>query len=147
MVTGFYGHYEHTLDGKGRIILPARFRPHFAGGGFLTKYFEGCLALWTPDVFAARMEAMRARAESGRTGRNLSRAWSAGSYEVQIDESQGRLQVPSDLRSWARLESEVHVIGNIDRVELWSPAVWEENVAPDAEQLFGREGGDIEEIL
>jgi len=133
-VAGFVGRYEHSLDTKGRVILPAKFRAAFERGGYLTQNREGCLALWTPAEFERQMAAMQALATSGRTERNRARLWSANSHEVELDR-QGRMAIPAHLREIASLESDVLVHGAIDRVELWSPAVWEQRVVPD-EQWF-----------
>jgi MraZ protein len=128
------GRFEHTLDSKGRVILPAKFRASFERGGYLSENREGCLALWTPGEFERQMATMQEQAGGGRTGRNRARLWAANSSDVEIDR-QGRMAVPAHLRSFANLESEVLVHGAIDRVELWNPAVWESRVAPD-EQWF-----------
>lgn len=133
-MAGFVGRYEHSLDIKGRVILPAKFRASFDGGGYLAENHEGCLALWTPAEFERQMAAMQERAASGRTDRNRARLWAANSHEVEIDR-QGRMPIPSRLREFASLESDVLVHGAIDRVELWNPAVWDRRVAPD-EQWF-----------
>lgn len=131
----FIGRYEHSLDAKGRVILPVKFRVEFAGGGFLSKNSQGCLALWTPEEFDRQLEARKLAAEQGRDDRNVVRLWAAGSFEAEIDKS-GRMPIPAFLREYARLESEVLVMGAIDRIELWSPSVWEENVLPSEQQLL-----------
>jgi len=133
-VARFIGRYEHSLDAKGRVILPVKYRADFERGGFLSQHSEGCLALWTPDEFDLQLEVNRARAEQGRADRNLSRVWSSGSAEVEVDKS-GRMPIPAYLRAFAKLETEVLVIGAIDRVELWSPAVWDEKVLPSEQDL------------
>jgi MraZ protein len=130
LVAGFVGRFEHSLDTKGRLILPSRFRGPFERGGYLTENREGCLALWTPGEFERQMAAMQERASSGRTFRNRARLWAASSHEVEIDR-QGRMAIPAHLRAFATLESEVLVNGAIDRVELWNPAVWQARVVPD----------------
>ena len=130
----FIGRYEHSLDAKGRVILPVKFRSEFEHGGFLSQHAEGCLALWTPDEFDTQLEVIKARADQGREDRNLARVWASGSSEVEVDKS-GRMPIPAYLRSFARLESDVLVIGAIDRVELWSPQVREEKVLPSEQQL------------
>lgn len=151
----FFGRFEHSLDAKGRVILPARFRPSFEGGGFLSQHSERCLALWTPEEFERQMEAMKAAAELNRTERNKARVWASGTHEVEIDRS-GRMPIPAPLRDFAALGAPggpgstgtaeagatngapVLVLGAIDRVELWNPAVWEERVRP-AELLLTEE--------
>lgn len=121
--TLFFGSYEHSLDAKGRLILPAKLRPPFATGGFLTPHTEGCLGLWPTSTFEEEIAKRRAQAEGDAAARNDVRNWSAAVYEAEVDK-QGRMAVPVHLRSYAGLQSEVLVVGMIDRVELWSPTAW-----------------------
>jgi MraZ protein len=134
-VARFIGRFEHSLDAKGRVILPVKFRPEFEHGGFLSQHQEGCLALWTPAEFDLQLESVKQRADAGpREDRNLARVWASGSSEVEVDKS-GRMPIPAYLRQFAHLESDVLVVGAIDRIELWSPQVWEEKVLPSEQQL------------
>ena len=132
----FFGRYEHSLDAKGRVILPAKFRGSFERGGFLTQYRDGCLALWTPEEFETQLVQLQAAAEAGRPQRNLARVFAAGSQEVEIDRS-GRMPIAVHLRDFAQLAAEapVLVLGAIDRVELWAPAAWQEKVHPYEQAL------------
>ena len=139
-VARFVGRFEHSLDTKGRVILPAKFRGPFERGGYLTENREGCLALWTPEEFERQMAAMLEQAGTGRVQRNRARLWAANSHEVEIDR-QGRMPIPLHLRSFAGLVDEVLIHGAIDRVEVWSPAVWETRVAPE-EQWFLQDEDD-----
>ena len=131
---GFIGRYEHALDAKGRVILPVKFRASFERGGFLSQYHEGCLALWTPEEFQRQLSSMQESAEQGKEKRNLARVWASGSADVEVDKA-GRMPIPAYLRTFARLGSDVLVLGAIDRVELWSPEVWQEKVLPSEQQL------------
>jgi len=119
----FFGRFEHTLDAKGRVILPAKLRGAFGQQGYLAPHLEGCLALWTAEEFEQEVTARLASAELDAHSRNGVREWSAAVFEAEIDR-QGRMQVPPHLRSYAQLEQEVLIIGMINRVELWSPPVW-----------------------
>ena len=139
-MAGFVGRYEHSLDTKGRVILPAKFRTHFEHGGFLTEHSEGCIALWTLGEFERQMESMQEQAGQGRAERNRARVWASSSAEVEIDR-QGRMPIPGHLRTFAGLESEVLVLGVIDRVELWNPAAWDEKVQPEEGWLLGDDAG------
>jgi MraZ protein len=134
-VAGFVGRFEHSLDTKGRVILPAKFRSQFEHGGYLTQHSEGCLALWTPGEFERQMEVMQERSASGRSDRNRARLWASNSADVEIDR-QGRMPIPSHLREFAQLETEVLVHGAIDRVELWNPTAWSERVQPEESWLL-----------
>jgi MraZ protein len=133
-VARFFGRYEHSLDEKGRVILPSKFRGPFEHGGYLTQYQDGCLSLWTPDQFEIQMGTMLERAESGKSDRNLVRLWASTSHELEIDR-QGRMAIPSRLREYAGLEGDVLVLGAIDRVELWNQESWDQKVLPEEERL------------
>ena len=135
----FFGRYEHSLDDKGRVILPSKFRGPFERGGYLTQYQDGCLSLWTPDEFESQMEVMQQRAATGRGDRNLARLWASTSHEVEVDR-QGRMAIPSHLREFAGLDGDVLVHGAIDRVELWDPTRWAEKVQPEEERLTAGDG-------
>ncbi len=136
---GFVGRFEHSLDAKGRLILPARFRPEFERGGHLTQHYEGCVALWTPGEFARQLADMLDVARSGSAeNRNRARVWASGASDVEFDR-QGRFALPASARAFADLTADVLVIGSIDRIELWNPTRFSERVAP-AEDFFN--GGD-----
>ena len=139
-MAGFVGRYEHSLDSKGRVILPAKFRPQFERGGFLTEHSEGCIALWTLGEFERQMDSMQERAAAGKADRNRARVWASTSAEVEVDR-QGRMPIPSHLREFAGLDAEVLVHGAIDRVELWKPAAWTERVQPVEGWLLDDEEG------
>jgi MraZ protein len=130
----FFGRYEHSIDGKGRVILPAKFRPPFEHGGFLTQHDDGCLALWTPEDFDSQMQHMRERALENRGHRNRARLWASATFESDIDR-QGRMVIPARLRTYAGLEADVLVLGAIDRIELWDPERWDEKVGPEESRL------------
>jgi len=130
----FFGRYEHSLDAKGRLILPSKFRGAFEHGGFLSQFNDRCLALWTPEDFEKQMAHMEDSQEQGRDKRNLARLWAAGIHEVEIDK-QGRMAIPVFLREYAQLSSDALVHGAINRVELWSPEQWANKVAPSESQL------------
>jgi MraZ protein len=134
-VGGFVGRYEHSLDAKGRVILPSKFRVAFERGGYLTEHRERCLALWTPTEFEQQMQLMQDRASESRTGRNRARLWASNSHEVELDRT-GRMAIPGHLRDFAALSGDVLVNGAIDRVELWSPSVWQGRVEPEESYFF-----------
>ncbi len=139
----FFGRYEHSLDQKGRIILPAKFRTSFEHGGYLTQYLNRCLALWAPEDFDQQMRSQEQAQYESSEKRQLARLWSAGTQEVDVDR-QGRIAIPQHLRDFARLDGEVLVHGAIDRVELWNPQVWSEKVKA-AERALTEEEEEAEE--
>ena len=131
----FWGTHGHSLDTKGRIILPARFRDPFRRGAFLTKLPEGCLGVWTPQEFDRRTAAMLDKGRQGQAERNVARVWAAGAFEVTPD-GQGRLAIPSQLRTYAELEADVVVNGAINHVELWNARKWMEIDAEGSQFLL-----------
>ncbi len=136
MAPRFFGRYEHSLDAKGRVILPARFRTQFGPQAFLSQYQDRCLALWTSEEFEKQMADREQSQGQGRIERNLARVWASGSVEVDIDR-QGRMAIPAFLREFSRLEIEspILVIGVLNRVEFWNPAEFELRVKPAEAQL------------
>ncbi len=129
----FVGRFEHSLDVKGRIILPARYRTSFDTLAFISKHNDRCLALWTPDAFERKLDEMESRADRSPEDRAVVRVWAAGSTEVELDR-QGRVGIPAYLREFARLESAVLIHGAITHIELWAPEEWAvHGAAGDAE--------------
>lgn len=132
---GFVGQFQHSLDVKGRLILPAKFRPEFERGGHLSPNTEGCIALWTPGEFARQSEE---RLEQSRSGgapeRQQVRYWAANSSDVEFDK-QGRFALPTAIRDYGRLTGDVLIVGALDHIELWNPATYAEQVNA-AEEIF-----------
>jgi MraZ protein len=138
----FTGEYRHSLDAKGRIAVPSRFRGELRGGAFVSRWIDLCVGLFPReawDALAARVAALPVTDAGART---FSRFLFASAYEVELD-GQGRIVVPVGLREWAALDGDVVVVGARDHVELWSPSRWAEYSAgmtsPDvlAEHLQG----------
>lgn len=125
----FVGEYRHTLDAKGRLILPAEFRNRLAGGGYVTKLQDGCLAVFKEDEFLRQVAEIRLMAKGGQNARNVARALASSSSQVQPD-SQGRIAINQTLRDYAGLAKDVVVVGVFNHIELWDPTRW---AAVDAE--------------
>lgn len=119
----FFGEFEHAVDLKGRVILPAKFREAFAEGAFVTRVIDGCLAVYTPDEFVILAKEMRDKARRGPVQRNVTRTFAAGTAEV-VPDRQGRIALPQNLRSFAELTDRVTVTGQINRLEIWDAEKW-----------------------
>jgi len=117
----FLGEHQHSLDAKGRVILPARFRDQLGDRAFVTSEQDGCLALWTPEEFEVKAAEIKARARTG--DRDVSRAFFAGAVEASPDR-QGRIAIPQGLRDFAGLERDVFVVGLYDHIEIWDAQAW-----------------------
>jgi MraZ protein len=122
--TRFVGTYEHGLDEKGRMVLPAKIRAQLGETGLLGK-LDGCLGLWTVDGFFETADRLRAEIDSGsgRVTAGALRQFTADAHEVTPDQ-QGRIVVPARLRTYAHLGSEVVVTGRIERAEIWDAQAW-----------------------
>jgi MraZ protein len=120
----FFGRFEHSLDAKGRLILPAKIRAHFDAMAYLTPHLEGCLGLWTPEGFNREVEQREQQDDQGSSARNALRDWSSRVVETKLD-LHGRMAIPPELRAYSGIDQEVVVIGAINRVELWSPGRWQ----------------------
>ncbi len=134
-----YGSFEHSLDSKGRVIVPAPLRHCFEreqNAAVISYYQEECLALWPPAEFNRRLETVMQVQDLDPEHRQMARAIAAYSSRVDID-TQWRITVPSLCRDWAGLatESPVMVVGVLDRIELWKTERWRERMAPSMESL------------
>ena len=143
----FLGTYTPSLDDKGRLILPARFREELAAGLVVTKGQERCLAVWTAEGFAELTAQMRSasrpgspEAATGRSSRDYHRVFFASAYDCQPD-TQGRIVIPAPLREYAGLTRECVVIGADTRLEVWDATAWADYLA-QAESAFSATGSE-----
>lgn len=120
----FLGEYEHSLDAKGRVILPAKFRARLAGGCVLTKAQDHCLAIYPKEEWDRLAERLREARLSSQRLRDFARLFFSGASEEEPDR-QGRVSIPESLRRYASLEREVTLIGAGTRIEIWERASWE----------------------
>ena len=122
----FMGEYNHIIDAKGRLIIPARFRELLGEEFILTKGLDGCLSIYPMDAWEAFETKLRALPLTNKNARTFTRFFVAGATNCELDK-QGRILVPQTLREFAGLEKEVVLTGNLDRIEIWSKAKWSEN--------------------
>jgi MraZ protein len=118
----FVGTFEHSLDDKGRVVLPSTFRAQLVEKGFLSQW-DRCLGLWTEEGFADVARRLTEKIREGLAPQEAMRSFAANAHEVRPD-SQGRITIPQRLREFAHLERDAVVIGAIDRIEIWDAARW-----------------------
>jgi MraZ protein len=120
----FLGEYEHTLDDKNRLTLPARFRDAFGDGGVVTRGMDGCLFVFARDAWerfvSVRLEGLD---PFSKEAREISRYYFSGAAEADPDR-QGRIGIPAALLQHAKLAREVVVAGVRDHIEIWDRAAW-----------------------
>jgi len=120
------GRYEHSLDAKGRLILPARFRETFAEGAYIAEGLDGCLYVWEPEEFEQMAQRVLENARRGPQHRLAARRFFAEATHV-VPDKQGRVQVPPRLRELAGLQRDVTLVGQGGRVEIWDTERYRRN--------------------
>jgi MraZ protein len=120
----FLGTYTPRLDDKGRLILPAKFRPQLATGLVMTRGQERCLFLLPMDEFRRYHDQLRQAPVTSKQARDYLRVFLSGASD-ELPDRQGRISIPPVLRKYAGLERDVAVIGAGTRVEIWDLAAWE----------------------
>ena len=124
----FIGTYEHTIDEKSRLTLPARFRDALGDGVVLARGLDGNVAIYPRETWKVTVETrISALDPLSREARELRRFFFSGAAEADLDR-QGRVLVPAVLTRHAGLDREVVVAGNYDHLELWNPSAWEQHL-------------------
>ena len=119
----FTGEYRHSVDDKGRIAIPSKFRAQLDSGAVVSRWLDACLAIHTQqgwDELAAKVAALPI---TDQNARRFSRLIFAGAAEVELDR-QGRILLPAYLRDHISLANEAVVVGSRDHAEIWVPATW-----------------------
>lgn len=131
----FMGEYNHTIDAKGRLIIPSRLREALGEEFVVTKGLDGCLFAYPKEEWAVFEEKLGALPLTNSNARKFSRFFLAGAAMAELDK-QGRILIPPVLREFAELEKEVVLVGVSKRVEIWSRERWEEaNTFDDVEEI------------
>ena len=129
------GEYNHTIDAKGRLIIPSKFRETLGDEFVVTKGLDGCLFVYDNAEWSAFEEKLKSLPLTNKDARQFVRFFLAGATLAEVDK-QGRILVPANLREFAGLEKEVVLVGVASRVEIWSKVRWEDAASYD----------DVEEI-
>ena len=117
------GEFEHSLDAKGRLIMPAKLRESIGERFVVTKGLDGCLFAFSLDEWANFEEKLKMLPLSNKNSREFSRFFLSGANQCEIDK-QGRFLIPNNLRDAANLEKEVVIIGVGTRIEIWDKNKW-----------------------
>ncbi len=119
----FLGEYIHTIDDKGRLVVPAKFRNALAGGMVITKGVDRCLVIYSLETWQAYRERISSLPTLDRDARDLRRLVFAGAVDV-VPDTQGRFVIPQSLREYAGLDGQVVIAGCDTYIELWNPEEW-----------------------
>ena len=124
----FYGEYEHTIDRKGRLIIPAKFRQalkeHDVNALFLTRGFDGCLFLFPESGWRDAENRFKQIPFTKAEGRKFNRLFFSGAAEITLDRL-GRLLMPKNLKEFAQIKQEIVVVGVSNRMEVWAKEQWQ----------------------
>ena len=123
----FYGQYEHSLDAKDRVIIPAKFREIFKENYiekfFITRGLDRCLFVFTEEEWKLQERRFRDMPFTRGESRKFNRLYFSGACEVLCDK-QGRILVPTFLKSYAEIKQDVMIVGVSDRIEMWAKEKW-----------------------
>jgi len=119
----FLGQFQHNLDEKGRLMIPARYRELLAAGAFIIQGFDKCLMVMTDAYFAQVYDRINSMNLADPTARLLRRLILSNAYAVEVDKV-GRILVPGNLRQVIALDGDAIVSGQGDYFEVWNPADW-----------------------
>jgi len=120
----FIGEYQHSVDDKGRLAIPMKFRKELKGGAVVTRGLDNCLFVYSMSEWKKLAEKLSALPFSQANSRAFSRLMLAGAMDVEVDK-QGRVVLPEYLRQYAKLGKEVVVAGLYSRIEVWDVDAWE----------------------
>ena len=123
----FMGEYNHTIDAKGRLIVPAKFREILGDNFIVTKGLDGCLFVYPNDEWTRFEEKLKSLPLTNKNARQFTRYFLAGAAACEVDK-QGRILLPQVLREFASLEKDVVLVGVASRIEIWSRERWDESM-------------------
>ena len=126
----FMGEYSHTIDTKGRLIIPSKFREELGETFVVTKGLDGCLFVFSDEEWKAFEIKLKSVPLTNKNARQFARFFVAGATPCELDK-QGRILLPATLREFAGLEKDVVLTGMLNRIEIWSKEKWNENNSLD----------------
>ena len=134
----FVGRYERQVDDKGRLALPSAFRARFEPRCFLARGQDGCIDVMTEEGFDEMVAELLEKVKRGDMSKSQQRALSGDTVEVALD-AQGRFLITQELREFAGIEPKAAVIvaGSFDRVELWNPVSYSEQIEQGSALIKG----------
>ena len=125
----FYGEYFHSIDRKGRLILPAKFREtaksQFIEKFFVTRGLDKCLFMLSEEEWRSQESKLKAMPFTKQQSRTFNRLYFSGAVEVVFD-SQGRILLPQNLKDYAEIKKDVVIVGVSSRIEIWAKDKWNE---------------------
>ena len=118
------GEYSHTVDEKGRLIIPSKFREELGSEFVITKGLDDCLFIYNNTEWKALEDKLRVLPLTNKNARTFARFMLGGAATVELDK-QGRILIPQVLRTFATLDKEIVLVGIANRIEIWNKAKWD----------------------
>ncbi|HHT36261.1 MAG: division/cell wall cluster transcriptional repressor MraZ [Candidatus Wallacebacter cryptica] len=140
----FMGEYQHSVDNKGRLIIPAKFREDLGENAVMTRGLDNCLFLFPQSEWKILEEKLKSLPLTKATARQFVRFFFSGATECDLDK-QGRITIPQNLRDYADVDKDVVVIGVSNRIEIWSRGRWEQYMQ-EAEEAYEEIAENIVEL-
>lgn len=125
-VVMFMGEYNHTIDAKGRLIVPSKFREQLGSEFVVTKGLDGCLFVYSNEEWQRIETTFREKPLTSKDARKFLRFFFAGAATCEVDK-QGRILLPANLREYAGIDKDVVSVGVLSRVEIWSKERWQDS--------------------
>ncbi len=137
----FYGEYKHTIDRKGRLILPSKFRDaaktNFIERFYITRGLDKCLFMFSEEEWRTQEQKLKAMPFTRQQSRTFNRLYFSGAVEI-VPDKQGRILIPQNLKEFAGIKKEVMIVGVSSRIEIWASDQWQ--------QFYGNTRQSYEEI-
>ena len=131
----FVGEYSHSLDAKGRLIIPSKFREALGDTFIVTKGLDGCLSIYDMDGWKVLEEKLQALPLTNANARKFTRFMLGGATECDVDK-QGRILLLANLREFAHLNKDIALVGVGGRIEIWDKEIWQKtNAYDDMEEI------------
>jgi len=125
----FYGEYEHTIDRKGRLIIPSKFREvfkeHYIEKFYVTRGLDGCLFVFTEDEWKNQESKFKNMSFTKKESRKFNRFYFSGACDLACDK-QGRILIPQYLKDYAVIKRDVIIVGVSNRIEIWAKDKWKD---------------------
>lgn len=146
----FYGEHEHSIDRKGRLIIPSKFREVFKENYverfFITRGLDQCLFVFTEDEWRKQETRFKSLSFTSAEARQFNRIYFSGACEVTCDK-QGRILIPEYLKNYGNIKRDVTIVGVSNRIEIWSKEAWlefykttKDSFEQISEKIFGQSG-------
>lgn len=138
----FSGEYTHTIDDKGRAIVPAKFREGLGDSFMVTKGLDGCLFAYPASEWALIEENFKNASNTSKDARKFQRFFFGGAVLCEVDK-QGRINIPQNLREYAQITKDIVSVGVLKRVEIWDKSKWSDETSFDDMDVVAESMADL----